>query len=108
MMNSRSQIAQRLIEICSENELFLNPVSDMTPEEIGGVNLLECSWLDSIALVFLQSEIETEWGVRIPASHFVAWLCTLNDIAGHIADKLSGQTGKSDSAAPAVLSKETI
>lgn len=87
-MSRQRQIAERLIQICVENDLFIHPKPDMALDEIGDLKLLDCPWFDSMALVFLQSEIESEWGVNIPAAQFVGWLRTLNQIAGHIVQRL--------------------
>ena len=44
-----------------------------------------------MSLVFLQVEIESEWGVHIPSTQFAAWLRTFKQVADYIADRLPEQ-----------------
>ncbi len=87
-MNLQRQIAKRLVETCLENGLFGEKPERLDIDEIGDLDLRDNVWFDSMSLVFLQVEIESEWGVRIPSTQFAAWLRTLKQVAGYIADRL--------------------
>jgi acyl carrier protein len=87
-MSLQRQIAARLVEICLENGLFGRPPERLDIDEIGDLDLRENARFDSMSVVFLQVEIESEWGVRIPNAQFAAWLRTPNQIAAYIAERL--------------------
>lgn len=107
-MSQQKQIVERLIAICFENDLFLNPNEIIGGDGIGDFNLLECPSFDSLALVFLQSEIEDEWGVHIAETQFAAWLRTLNQIADYIAQHQAERAPAGGQASCLTKSEEIV
>jgi acyl carrier protein len=87
-MNLQRQIAKWLVETCLENGLFGPRPDRLNIDEIENLDLRDNVWFDSMSLVYLQTEIEMEWGVHIPISQFAAWLRTLKQVADYIADRL--------------------
>lgn len=85
-MNRQRDIADRLIELCRNDGLFMNLPENLSTAEIGDQDLRNCPWFDSMSLVFLQTLITEEWGIEIPESQFAAWFRTLNQIAAYIAE----------------------
>jgi acyl carrier protein len=92
-MSLQRQIATRLVEICLEDGLFVRQPERLDIDEIGDRDLRDSPWFDSMSLVFLQAEIESEWGVHISGTQLAAWLRTLNQIAGYIAQRLPAAGG---------------
>ncbi len=86
-MSLQRQVATWLVEICLENGFFGRSFERLDIDEIGDLDLCEGAWFDSMSLVFLQVEIESEWGVHIPYTKFATWLRTLKQIAGYIAEQ---------------------
>ena len=89
-MSLQRQIAAWLVETCLENGLFGPQPERLDIVAIGDLDLRDSAGFDSMSLAFLQVEIESEWGVHIPSTQFAAWLRTLEQIAGYIAERLSG------------------
>jgi acyl carrier protein len=87
-MSAQRRIAAWLVETCLENGLFGSQPGRVDLDGIGDLDLRESVWFDSMSLVFLQAEIESEWGVRVPNAQFAAWLRTLNQIADYVAERL--------------------
>ena len=104
-MNLQRQIAKRLVETCLENGLFGEQPERLDIDEIGDLDLRDNIWFDSMSLVFLQVEIESEWGVHIPSTQFAAWLRTLKQVAGYIAERLPAPGA---SPAPAVAEARSL
>jgi acyl carrier protein len=105
-MSTQRRIAAWLVDTCLENGLFGSQPGRVDLDGIGDLDLREGAWFDSMSLVFLQAEIESEWGVHVPNAQFAAWLRTLNQIAHYVAERLpvAGPHSTSDRAGARSLS----